>query len=353
MKKIKGFLLTIVVFLLCGCQQDISSQAEETDTAQVQNLDDGSELEVHYIDVGQGDASLILLDGHAMLIDGGNNNKGELVRDYLISQGVEFLDYIVATHPDADHIGGLDVVMQHFDTGLFLYPDYEKDTMTYDEVIEEVKQQNLDWSHPVPGDSYALGDASFTILAPRDHYPDANNNSIVLMLEYGENRFLFTADAEIDSMEDMLQAGEDLEANVYKMNHHGSAMAFTQEFLEAVDPQYAVISCGEGNSYGHPHWEVLSALDDDDVIIYRTDQQGTLVAVSDGSTIRWNTLGSLGSETEEAVSQTYIINRNTGKYHLPDCPSVSSIKAENREEVKATAEELKAKGYSPCGNCRP
>lgn len=376
MKKFKYVIAAAMsALLLCGCQsetdgepvvaslEDSSAEATADESSQaVKTSAAGDQLEVHYIDVGQGDASLIMLGDYAMLIDGGNNDKGELVRDYLLSQGVESLDYIVATHPDADHIGGLDIVMQGIDTEMVLYPDYEKDTMTYYEVIDEIEEQGITWEHPEAGTTYELGDASFTVLAPQEAYSDANNGSIVLMLEYGSNRFLFAADAEMESINDMLDADLDLEANVYKINHHGSAMAFSEDFLELVDPQYAVISCGEDNSYGHPHWEVLAGLEDNDVITYRTDLQGTLIALSDGNMIEWKFPDSsetaqeeleTDSNTTESIEETYIVNTNTRKFHLPDCSGVSSMKEENKAEMHVSAEELLEQGYEACKNCNP
>lgn len=338
MKKIwYGLLIIGTAGALCGCAAKTKGTEQKA----------GDVLEVHYIDVGQGDCSLIVSDGHAMLIDGGNNDRGEQVCAYLRQQGIANLDYIVATHPDADHIGGLDVVMEQYETDLFLYPDYDKDTRTYQEVMDVVEEQDIKREHPKPGETFSLGEASFSILAPLDEYEEANNSSIVLMLKNGGNRFLFSGDAEAESIKDMLMSGEELHADVYKVGHHGSVTAFSQEFLKEVDPQYAVISCGAENAYGHPHWEVRAALEDEDVMIYRTDEQGTVVAASDGEQIAWST--QTAEETEE--SRAYIVNVNTGKFHLPDCPSVSSMKEKNKKTVKGSAEELADQGYSPCGNC--
>ncbi len=250
---------------------------------------EGSGLEIHYMDVGQGDATLILCDGHAMLIDAGNNDKGTQVQRYLENQGVKELDYVIGTHPDADHIGGLDVVLYKFDCDTVMMPDCERDTRTYDDVIQTMKQKGYKNTFPEVGDSYVLGGASFTVVAPNDSYGSStNDDSVGILLEHGENRFLFTGDAEEASEQDMLSNGPDLCADVFKAAHHGSRTANTEEFLREVSPAYAVISCGEDNSYGHPHAEVLNRFREMGIKVFRTDMQGTIVAYSDGEQITFN-----------------------------------------------------------------
>lgn len=250
---------------------------------------DGSGLEIHYLDVGQGDSTLILCDGHAMLIDAGDNDRGTAVQSYLESQGVTTLDYVIGTHPDADHIGGLDVVLYKFDCQMVMMPDFEKDTRTYDDVVQTMKQKRYKNTLPEVGTVYELGSAVFTIVAPNGEYGDnANDYSVGILLQHGKNRFLFTGDAEEASEADMLENGIDLEADVFKASHHGSRTANTEEFLQTVDPDYVVISCGQDNSYGHPHAEVMSRLRAMGISVFRTDEQGTIVAYSDGTEITFN-----------------------------------------------------------------
>ena len=266
-----------------------NAAAEDVSAAASDVFRDGSTLEVHFLDVGQGDATLIRCGEAAMLIDAGNNSWGDDVRDYLEYQGVEDLDYVIGTHPDADHIGGLDVVMEAFDCGTVIMPDYEKETKTYEEVIDVMNQKGLELTLPQVGTVYELGEAAFTIVAPQGDYGDnANDYSVGILLEHGENRFLFTGDAEEDSEADMLNSGIDLSADVFKAAHHGSRTANTEAFLERVDPGYVVISCGEGNSYGHPHAEVLNCLREMGIKVFRTDEEGTITATSDGSSITFN-----------------------------------------------------------------
>ena len=266
-----------------------NAAAEDVSAAASDVFRDGSTLEVHFLDVGQGDATLIRCGEAAMLIDAGNNSWGDDVRDYLEYQGIGDLDYVIGTHPDADHIGGLDVVMEAFDCGTVIMPDYEKDTQTYTDVTDVMEEKGYELTLPQVGTVYELGEAAFTIVAPNGEYGDnANDYSVGILLEHGENRFLLTGDAEEDSEADMLDNGIDLSADVLKAAHHGSRTANTEAFLERVNPEYVVISCGEGNSYGHPHAEVLNRLREMGIKVFRTDEEGTVVATSDGAGITFN-----------------------------------------------------------------
>lgn len=266
-----------------------NAAAEDVSAAASDVFRDGSTLEVHFLDVGQGDATLIRCGEAAMLIDAGNNSWGDDVRDYLEYQGIGDLDYVIGTHPDADHIGGLDVVMEAFDCGTVIMPDYEKDTQTYTDVTDVMEEKGYELTLPQVGMVYELGEAAFTIVAPNGEYGDnANDYSVGILLEHGENRFLLTGDAEEDSEADMLDNGIDLSADVLKAAHHGSRTANTEAFLERVNPEYVVISCGEGNSYGHPHAEVLNRLREMGIGVFRTDEEGTVVATSDGTGITFN-----------------------------------------------------------------
>lgn len=263
-----------------------------------------TELNVHFLDVGQGDAVLISCDDAYMLIDAGDNDKGTLVQNYLNKQGVEHLDYIIGTHPDADHIGGMDVILYKFDCGTVMMPEVTNDTATYRDVIDTMKEKGYQNTAPVVGDSYSLGSAQFTILGPTDTYEDTNNNSIVLLLTHGDNKFLFVGDAEEKAEEDILAEGVSVKADVLKVGHHGSRTASSEAFLQAVEPTYAVISCGQDNSYGHPHAETLNTLRSMGVKLFRTDEQGTVTATSDGHEISWNCAPSTTWKAGENVQSS-------------------------------------------------
>ena len=266
--------------------EESDTENPKTENPKVENSE--TELNVHFLDVGQGDAILISCDGAYMLIDAGDNDKGTLVQNYLNKQGVEHLDYIIGTHPDADHIGGMDVILYKFDCGTVMMPEVTNDTATYRDVIDMMKEKGYQNTAPAVGDSYSLGSAQFTIVGPTDTYEDTNNNSIVILLTHGDNKFLFVGDAEEKAEEDMLAEGVSVKADVLKVGHHGSRTASSEAFLQAVEPTYAVISCGQDNSYGHPHAEALNTLRRMGVKVFRTDEQGTVVATSDGHEISWN-----------------------------------------------------------------
>lgn len=386
MRKKKWFsCLLLMCLLLTGCtlQETVKEITQNTEVLETVESDSGEKgsaakkpssvegtLEVHYIDVGQGDATLVKCGSHAMLIDGGNNHMGTTVQLYLKKQGVESLDYIIGTHPDADHIGGLDVIAYKYDFDTMIMPDYEKDTKTYLELIDVIKQKNKKITYPIPGTEYNLGEASFMILAPNsnDYGSNANDYSVAFMLKYGNTKFLFTGDAEEESELEMQKYGLPLKADVYKVAHHGSSSATTEAFLDKAAPSYAVISCGEDNSYGHPHAEVLNRLRKLGVEVFRTDEQGSIIAVSDGEKITWNCAADtswkagepLESDKEDqtedgksAEENRYILNTNTKKIHLPSCKSAAQIKEKNFEETAKSRSELIDMGYEPCKNCNP
>lgn len=247
-----------------------------------------SDLEVHFLDVGQGDCALLICEGKAMLIDAGDNSEGNKVVDYIQYQKIDKLDYVVATHPDADHIGGLDDVLKNVQCDEVLMTDEQKDTKTYEEVVDIIDDKGIKKREPKAGETFEFGCSEVTVLGPVSENEDSNNNSIVLLVTHGDKKFLFSGDAETEEMEQICDSGADISANVYKVSHHGSATAADERFLDSVSPEFAVISCGEDNSYGHPHQEILLYLRQKNISTFRTDEQGTIVAVSDGEDITWN-----------------------------------------------------------------
>ncbi len=260
-----------------------------------------TEMTVHYLDVGQGDCMLLACDGEYMLIDAGDNSKGTAVQNYLTKQGVKTLKYVIGTHPDADHVGGLDVILYKFDCETVMLPDISKDTKTYRDVLDTMDQKGYTNTLPAAGEEFMLGSASCMLLGPRTSYEDANNNSVVILVTHGTNKFLFMGDAEAEAEEDILRGGADVKADVIKVGHHGSRYSSSESFMQAVTPSYAVISCGEDNRYGHPHAKTLNALRAMGVEVFRSDEQGTIVAASDGSKITWN---SAPSDTWKAGEPT-------------------------------------------------
>lgn len=320
-------------------------------------------MQIHFIDVGQGDSTLVICGTDAMLIDAGNNDQGTKIQRYLQKQGVEKLRYVICTHPDADHIGGMDVILYKYECETILMTDDEADTNTYRDVADTMKNKGYAHTLPLVGQSYTLGDAEFTIVGPVVESSDNNSNSIAILLTHGENRFLFTGDAEEEEEKAILGSGIALDADVYKAGHHGSRTSSSKAFLEAVSPAYAVISCGENNEYGHPHSEVLNNFRAMDIKVFRTDEQGSIIAYSDGRELTWNCgnsenwkAGEPIKSSEQAGTQdsiTYICNTNTKKFHVPSCSSVQEMKEKNKWPVSVTREALINMGYEPCKKCKP
>jgi len=242
-------------------------------------------LKIHYIDVGQADSILITLNGTAMLIDAGNNADGDLVVSYIKDQGISTLDYVIGTHPHEDHIGGLDDVINNFNIGTILMPKAQNDTKTFEDVLDAIDSKNLYITSPNVGDKYDFSDAEFVILSCKNENSDElNTTSIVIRLTFGEQSYIFCADAEKENEYEMMDSGLTLKSNVIKVGHHGSTTSSLEKFIIAVDPEIAVISVGEGNDYGHPHEKIVKRLNRLGIKTYRTDLNGTIIITSDGKT---------------------------------------------------------------------
>lgn len=258
-----------------------------------------SDLEVHFIDVGQADAIFIKKGDEAMLIDAGNNKDGKTLVDYIKKQNINDLKFVIGTHPHADHIGGMVNVIDAFEIGKIIMPDIIATTQTFEDVLDSISKKGLTMTKAKVGEKYDLNGAVITVIAPGGYgYSSLNDYSVVVKVQYGENSFLFTGDAEEKSEIEMLDENKEiLSVDVLKLGHHGSITSTTKDFLDAVDPKYAVITVGKDNKYGHPDEEVLARLISKDIQIYRTDLDGNIIAISDGNKI---TFYKNNSKTPEA-----------------------------------------------------
>lgn len=363
------FLVAAVLIggILADSRMSLASGAKAGNTK-------AAKMEVHFIDVGQGDSTLITCDGHAMLIDAGDYSKGTAIQNYLQKQKVKKLDYLILTHPDSDHIGGAPVIITKFEIDKVFMSNYEKDNKTYLKLIQALDNKRLKYTTPKVGTQYTLGTAKITILAPNGEYDNPNDASVALMIQNGETRFLFTGDAGEDAERDMLETDMGLSADVLKAGHHGSRTSTSGKFFEAVSPSCAVISCGEDNSYGHPHAETLNTFRMNGVKVYRTDEDGTIIAVSDGKKVTFNVPASetwkagepngngsvweapsvKESQQETAKAETsgttYVLNTKTKKFHKTSC---SSLPTANRKDSTESRESIVAQGYQPCKRCNP
>lgn len=324
-------------------------------------------LTVTWLDVGQGDAAVIQCGGQSMLIDGGKPEKSSYIYAWLQQHSLSYLDVIVATHVDADHIGGLSGALNYASVGTAYCPETTGTTETFQSFVKYLAQRGKQITVPTAGETFALGGAQIQILGPLHRAEDSNDNSIVLKVSFGATSFLFTGDAERAEEQDLLNSGVNLLSTVLKVGHHGSDTSTSYPFLRAVAPQYAVISVGAGNSYGHPTEAVLSRLRDAGVTTFRTDMQGEITAVSDGQTINFSTAknavaiasanaGGGNADGAAGVGTTagsYVLNTNSHKFHLPSCSSVETISPKNRKDVNESREQIISEGYAPCKRCNP
>jgi beta-lactamase superfamily II metal-dependent hydrolase len=252
-------------------------------------------LQMHMIDIGQGDSIYIKCGEKNVLIDAGNNGKGSVVIDYLHKHGVSRLDWLIATHPDSDHIGGMDeVIKSDIEIENFMMPrmpdSLTPTTKTYEALLEALIAKGISVKKPQAGDAYELDDVIMKILAPIGDFSDTNDYSVVCKFTYKNNSFLLTGDAETKSESRMIEKwGDELGADVLKVGHHGSKSSTGNAFLNKVHPQYALISVGRDNRYGHPTEAVLLRLKTLNIECLRTDFSGSIVAASDGQKINIST----------------------------------------------------------------
>lgn len=275
MKKL-WILLWIVMLALAGCAPI--------------DLPDKSELVVHFIDVGQGDCQLIQSVGHAILIDAGERTEADHVITYIERLGIETLDYVIATHPHSDHIGGLPKVIDRFTVRNVMMPKVSASSETFRKLLLSIQNKGLTIQEPVVGEKIELDDLSITILGPVEiRHDNINNNSIAARLVYGQTSFLFTGDAEEKAENELLHLHGSLRSDILSVGHHGSRTSTSEDFLKAVKPKAAVISSGSDNPYGHPDDEVIERLEKYDILVFRTDKMGDIKLTSDGKTITYTT----------------------------------------------------------------
>ena len=316
------------------------------------------------LDVGQGLSVLIEADGEYLLYDGGGRSASSYVVSYLQQHGVDQVRWLVASHYDEDHISGLVGVLNTTEVEEALLPDYAADTRIYQSLQNAIAEQNVPVVTPLQGDLYTLGSAEIEVVGPgNNHYAKDNDNSLCLHVSYGNFQCLLTGDAEQYAEEDMVQSGQDLSCDVYVVGHHGSASSSCDALLDAAAPQYAFLSVGEGNPYGHPAEETLESIQRRGIALYRTDKQGEVTVYSDGDRYWFSTAScedwTHGTQTfsDESVATTspqealFILNTHTKKFHLPDCPSAAQIEEQNKAYADVSRDELMSRGYTACKRC--
>lgn len=248
-------------------------------------------LRFHFIDVGQGDSSLIITPkGKTILIDAGDEAHAKKVLSYVREQGIEKLDLVIATHPDADHIGGMDKVIKNFVIDVFAMPDVSAKTNQYKQIQRELKAKKMKATRLYQGDEVQIDDdIDFEILSPvkGKKYDDTNEYSIVAKIVYKDTSFILMGDATMENEVDIINNVPDIDIDVLKLGHHGSSTSSSDYFITKTSPKIAIISCGKNNKYGHPHQEVMRVLKKHEVTPYRTDEMGDIVITSDGKEIKY------------------------------------------------------------------
>ena len=380
MKKIRALFLSAVL-ILCGVL-GVPGMPGYKNVVYLTEASETTDMTVHFLDVGQGLSILVQSDGETLLYDGGPRSASSYVVSYLQDQQISEIDYMISSHYDEDHVSGLIGCLNAFSVKTVIGADYVHDSGLYDSFMNGVEAQGLEVQHPTVGTEYAFGTGSFTILSPKSISKESNANSVAIKLTNGTDRFIFTGDADHNSEADMVTSGINLECDVLSVGHHGSATATSWDFLEATVPEYAVISCGAGNMYGHPDVDTMEKLSAMEIQVYRTDEQGTIVAYSSGNGITWNMepcndyssgdgkseIGSAqefqadtnpagnddaessqieaGNNVQEQEEMVWI-SATGSKYHsIPDCGNMNPDKA-----YQEPVSQAEAQGYEACKKC--
>lgn len=308
-------------------------------------------LEIHYLDVGQADATLLMSGGEAVMIDAGNRDDDSFIVNYINGMGIEQLKYMVFTHPHEDHIGSGEAIINNFGVDkIYMLDEYDEGVEGY--LKRNIESKGIQIERPVPGSMTVFGECEIEFLGPYSDYDNANDDSICLRVIHGNNSIMFTGDAGNRSEREVIENSGDIRADILQAGHHGSSRSNSYYFLREVNPKYVVISCGVDNIYGHPHDEALSRFNDLGAEVFRTDEQGTVIAVSDGDNITFNCEGKKSDRqyNEDYEEAEYIGNINSKKYHLPEC---GGLPKENNRVYFMSREQAEKLGYEPCGNCIP
>lgn len=369
--KRKLFILLIVFLSITGCSStsSLNNEKEPLQLIEINEYNfiekdsikhlynDESYFEIHYIDVGQGDAALVMCDDEYMLIDGGPSSASQIMYTYLKNYNIDFLDYIICSHPDEDHVGGLSGALNYANVGV-VYSPGGNNTEAFNSFVTYVDKAGSFIEQPTISSKFSLGSANVEILA--SNIGTDNDQSVVLKIEYGNTSFLFTGDAE-ELTEIYLADNIDITCDVLKVSHHGSNTATGENFLDKANPKYAVISVGKYNTYGHPTNEVIDRLDERNIEVFRTDINGDIIIYSNGDDLVIETeknANNISRNIDRNISDStseykYCLNTNSMRIHYVDCDSVYEMNDKNKLYTNEDREVLISKGYKPCGKCNP
>ncbi|WP_338842249.1 ComEC/Rec2 family competence protein [Clostridium perfringens] len=282
-KKIISSIIGIIVVLLAGYFG--------IDLTQDSKVPKDSELMISYMDVGQGDAEYIKVNGNDILIDAGPRSNSKELLEQLKAKNIDDFELVIATHPHEDHIGGMVDVFKEYEVKAFYSPKITHTTKTYENLVKAVKDEGLKTKELKGGMVIDLGEgAKFEVFTPqKSEYEELNDYSPIMKLSFGDTSYLFTGDAEKLAEEEALAKYKtSLDSDVIKFGHHGSSSSSSNAFIEAVSPKYGIISCAKDNKYGHPHRETLDIIKKYNIKIFRTDTDGEIILTSDGKSINFN-----------------------------------------------------------------
>lgn len=334
-KRLMAFIMALLMLIASGC-----AAAEAPGTGQ-------SGFELHVINVGKADCLLIKSDGLYMMVDTGEVDDENVISDYLAQLGVTRLEYLVATHPDKDHIGGMPWVLRDMDVGQAWVCPLPEESKPYMRMTAALSAEGTPTVYPMAGDAAALGGASIEVLSPTNELlatDDENECSIVLRVTYGDTRFLLMADAQEKAEASLLASGRDLHADVIKVGHHGSDQSTSPLLLSAVGARWAAISCGYSDDDNYPDKDTLRSLEAAGVTTMRTDKDGTIVFSSDGKDITCRALGA------DVTAAGYVLDSKKGIFHLTTCTELPKRK---RRVFYSNREDAIAAGGVPCDICNP
>lgn len=368
------FLLIMAAIFIVGCANEEVNQLEKTEKTEKEPKNDEHQeikekeqektsqkendsnndvsldpLTVHYIDAGQGDAALLQFtdedDTYTILYDSGDWQGNEVV-PYLEKENIDFIDIVMISHPHADHIGQLEEVLTNFDVGEVWMTENTANSSVYEGAAEAILASDADYEEPKAGDIFDVGELTIQILHPQTLTGDLNQDSLSAHFSYGDTAFLFTGDAYVKQEKQMINQDMNIEADFLQLGHHGSDTSTSQSFLDEVKPTYAIYSAGEGNTYGHPHQEVLDRLDASDINTYGTDVHGNIVVTTDGvdSEIHTDKDGEVAAGKKESSEQdtaSTSSNSTPKEKETPanDCININTASKEELQEIVHIGEE--------------
>lgn len=309
-----------------------------------------SEVNIYFFDVGQADCTLFVDNDKTLLVDTGDIDTADLVLSYLKELNINKIDYLVLTHPHADHIGGASKIIENYDIGNILMPNKTTNTNVFEDTINIIEEKKYNIIIPHQNDIYQLDTGIFEILSDQtiNWGDDLNYYSLVLKASFNDIDIIITGDADKEVEENIIKSNKNISAEILKLGHHGSYTSTSNEFLNKVNPLYAIISCGKNNSYGHPHDSTLDKLNN--INYYRTDEVGTIIFSIKDNNIE--IISEKENNTEKDTDrQNYVLNINSKKIHKENCIYVKDISAKNKKVYIGLLEDLIKENYETCKSC--